>query len=82
MNLPKGIAHYIEHNDHKTIYQPVRAYLYDNKIGEKDMPPSEYEEVIATDELWVVRWYPHTPVGFCIVAASTLEKALEWANKP
>ncbi len=82
MKLPKGIAHSIEHNDHKIAYQPIDEYLYESEIGTEDMPPGELEKIVATDELWVIRWYPDTPNGYCIAAASTLERALEWATEP
>lgn len=82
VKLPRGIAHSIEHNDHKAVYQPIREYLTNNNFDDEDIAPGELEKILATDELWVIRWFPDTPVGHCVAIASTLERALEWANEP
>jgi hypothetical protein len=34
------------------------------------------QRAIATDELWTMQWYPETPVGFCVLHASTLAALL------
>jgi hypothetical protein len=47
-----------------------------------DMTPQDKAEILEKEEIWTVQWYPNTPVGFCIVAAATLERALELANEP
>jgi len=35
--------------------------------------PEERHEAVAKDSVWVLHWYPDTPIGFIRFAASTLE---------
>jgi hypothetical protein len=35
--------------------------------------PEEWSKAVAEDSVWVLQWYPDTPIGSYIVAASTLE---------
>lgn len=79
MEWPPNIGLLVERNPHRLEHSQLRAYLYDCQITEEDIPPGELEKMLATDELWVVRWYPDTPVGFHQVAASTLEAARNFA---
>lgn len=80
MNLPKhdgGLS--IEHNQHKNYYQPIREYITDNDLAEDFESPGAMEDAIRADSLWVMQWYPDTPVGFICVAAATLEDVLRMA---
>ncbi len=78
MKLPPGIAHFISRNDHASCYQSIKDYVQNNDI---DIETNELHKAIETNELWTILWYPHTPVGFFQVAASTLDRALELANE-
>lgn len=82
INLPRHLSMIIEHNDHKSIYQDLRDYLADksNHI-EDDMfrDADERQRCIDHDSLWMVQWYPDTPVGFSRVYASTLQAAMAFA---
>jgi hypothetical protein len=40
----------------------------------------EWHKALAEDSVWILHWYPDTPVGFYRMAASSLE-ALEAAVK-
>lgn len=44
---------------------------------------SEEERLRAIREnsVWIIQWYPHTPVGFYCVGASTFEAAATYALK-
>lgn len=44
-----------------------------------DILPEDKAAILTTGEMWEIRWYPDTPVGYCTVAAATLERALELA---
>jgi hypothetical protein len=44
--------------------------------------PEDRAECLRTDSLWVLQWYPNTPIGFYRVAGPTLERVLELANAP
>nr|DAF93438.1 MAG TPA: hypothetical protein [Myoviridae sp. ctshb19] len=70
----------ITHNDHKdyhrTLAQEIELYGDDN-----NWPSDEAKQrAIDTDEIWVIHWYPDTPIGSYRVAAPTLEEALAFAN--
>lgn len=69
----------IEHNPHKDLYQAIREYIEDNDIAPDFENPEAMEFAINTDSLWIMRWYPDTPVGFCRVAASSLEGVVRLA---
>lgn len=78
MNLPKhACGLYLSHNEHRDYYESATEW-----IGNQDAPFKDDESkarAIATDSVWVLQWYPRTPVGFRIIAAPTLEEALDWA---
>lgn len=80
MNLPKHINLFIEHQPQATNYETVEQWM---EHGDEyaDYPPADRAEMIRTGEVWVIHWYPDTPVGFHAVAAATLERALELANQ-
>ena len=81
MKLPKRKASLIiEHNPHKNYYETVEEHV--NGFC-PDSWASEEERVnsIMGNELWTIQWYPETPVGFCVVHASTLDAALAAANE-
>jgi hypothetical protein len=60
---------YLTHNEHRDVYETVENF-YDE---EDFVSPQEWEKAIAEDNVWVLHWYPNTPVGFTRIAASTLE---------
>lgn len=70
---------HVVHNQHLAYYQTAADYIEDLP---RDLFPDEAERqrAIETGEIWVIQWYPDTPVGFCRVAAATFERALEAAN--
>jgi hypothetical protein len=79
MKLPRHIHLSIEHQPHAVNYQTVEEWLARDFGG--DIAEADRAQMIATGEVWVIQWYPDTPVGFCVVAAATLERALELANE-
>jgi len=82
VKLPKHISLIIEHQPHSALYETVEQWLATNDDRDMaDLEPEDREEILRTGELWVVHWYPDTPVGSCAVAAATLERALELASK-
>jgi len=75
MKFPKheaGLS--LEHNEHKNYYISVEQHITDLDLQDAFLSKEEMQEAIDTDSLWVLHWYPHTPVGFCRIAAPTLEK--------
>lgn len=71
----------IEHNNHLTNYQTIRQLLRDqgDYYDASDFPAGEMDRCIETGSLWTIHWYPDTPVGFCVVHASTLGACLRAA---
>jgi hypothetical protein len=67
---------HIFHNPHKDYYETVEEYFID--YSSKFISPEERELSIQTDELWEIRWYPDTPVGFCYVHAASLMALKEY----
>lgn len=78
MKLPKHVNLTIEHQPHATNYETVDEWLARDE-GYADICSEDRAKIIETGEIWVIHWYPETPVGFCAVAAATLERALELA---
>ena len=82
MIFPKHVTLHITHNQHKSYYLSLADYI--EQDGERfDFKDDDAKaRAIAADELWEIQWYPNTPVGFCCVAAPTLDEALALANQP
>jgi predicted anti-sigma-YlaC factor YlaD len=60
---------HLNHNEHRNYYQTV-AECYD---PEDFVSEDEWLKAIKEDSVWVLQWYPNTPIGFTCIAASTLE---------
>jgi hypothetical protein len=69
----------IEHNPHRDYYESITDYINRDEDRFDWETPEDRQTAIDTDELWIMQWYPNTPVGFNAVAAPTLEKLLAWA---
>jgi hypothetical protein len=81
LTLPAHVALSIEHQPHAAAYQTAAEWLAVT-VGVLDAVSVLMEDrasMLALGEVWVVRWYPDTPVGCCAVAAATLERALALA---
>lgn len=82
MEFPRHINLHIEHQPHATNYETVGDWLaWNNSHKLADISEDDQREILETGEIWTVQWYPDTPVGFCCVAAATLERALELAKE-
>ena len=68
---------YLTHNEHRDIYQPIEEWVRNNLDDDDWVTPEEKALAIAADEVWVLKWYPDTPVGFYRRVGSTLESVLE-----
>jgi hypothetical protein len=68
---------YLTHNEHKNYYETVKEFIVNQDI---ELTEDEYDKCVINDELWVLQWYPDTPIGSYTVAGSTLEYVLEKAN--
>ena len=84
INWPKHEASLtLTHNEHKSYYRTVAESIADEDYGYSDWVSDEQKhKAIATNDCWTLRWYPDTPVGFCILSAADLDALLEAASKP
>jgi len=63
---------YLTHNEHRDMYESIEE-CYD---CHDFVSPEEFKKAIAEDSVWVLQWYPDTPIGSYSILASSLE-ALE-----
>lgn len=71
---------YLTHNEHRDLYEPLERWLAGPDGKSLHWASDEAKQrAIATDECWVLQWYPDTPIGFYCVAAPTLEECLALA---
>lgn len=71
---------HLSHNDHLSNYMTVEENDT-SCVGHYDwVSDEEKQRAYATNEMWVLQWYPDTPVGFCALAASTLHALLKAAE--
>lgn len=81
ITLPKHKASlHLQHNDHKNYYENLENWIRDNDWCDWENDEAK-RRAIETDECWTLQWYPETPVGFCAVAAPSLEECLALANR-
>jgi len=71
---------FLTHNEHKGYYEALAHWADDNL--EEDDWVCEEEKILAlaVDEVWVLQWYPNTPIGFCKLAGYNLSAVLEAAR--
>ena len=60
---------YLSHNEHRDVYEPIEEF-YDAKDF---ISQEEWHKAVKEDSVWVLQWYPNTPIGFNRIAASTLQ---------
>jgi len=80
LNFPKHLNLTIEHNPQKLYYQTVEQYIDDALVCANTLywvPGKSRDIACETNEMWVVQWYPDTPIGFHMVYGHTLEAVLE-----
>lgn len=83
MTFPEHKAgFFLQHNEHKNYYEPLDEWLCkSNHIDERAWVSEEQKQkALTTDSLWVMQWYPETPVGSCILAAADLDALLAAAR--
>ena len=65
---------HLSHNEHLDVYETVEEFYDPGDF----VSEAEWLKAIKEDGVWVLHWYPNTPIGFTRIAASTLD-ALESA---
>lgn len=72
---------HLTHNDHRAGYETIPEYTRNNNLIDDWVSPEEREKAIREDSLWVLHWYPDTPIGSYSVCASSLEAVIAAAGK-
>ena len=71
----------LTHNGHKDYYEAVESYerssFPESPIGW--VSEEQRRKAIEADDVWVLQWYPETPIGFVRLAACDLSALLEAA---
>lgn len=67
---------HLDHNPHKAYYLTVEEH--DRGEGYDWVSEDEKAASYAVNELWVLQWYPDTPVGFSCIAACNLGAILSY----
>ena len=73
---PHKCGLYLEHNAHKDVYYTVEQHYNPDDFVSMD----EWDKAVREDSVWTLQWYPVTPIGFHLIAASSLE-AIQQALK-
>ena len=60
---------HLSHNEHRDVYETVEQFYDPGDFVSEE----EWLKAIKEDSVWVLQWYPNTPIGFNRIAASTLE---------
>lgn len=60
---------HLSHNEHKDVYEIIERYYE----AEDFVSPEEWAKALREDSVWVLHWYPVTPVGFHRICASSLD---------
>lgn len=78
---PHKATLHLDHNQHKAYYDLIEDYIQNEEERFNFRSPEERQACIDTNEIWELQWYPDTPVGFCAIAAPTLEALIEYAKE-
>jgi len=76
--LHKAAMH-LHHNEHLSYYRTVAESIEDGDHGYTSdcwVSEEQKQKAIASNECWVLQWYPETPIGFCLMAAADLDVLL------
>ena len=71
----------LHHNPHLGEYTTVEEYLTRDDYFDFVSDDARARSV-KSGELWVLQWYPYTPVGSCALAGETLQEVLDAARSP
>jgi hypothetical protein len=73
-------ALFLTHNEHKNYYEDAAKWIEEQGDLFDWQSDGHKRRAIETDSVWVLQWYPNTPVGFNAIAAPTLDELLAFAN--
>lgn len=80
--FPPHHAVTVEHNPQFVGYSTVATYLKDHNDCPPDfMDDADRARCVESNDMWVMTWYPLTPVGSYQIAASSFEKLCEFSSR-
>lgn len=67
-------------DEHKSSYQTAKEAIDGREYfsPEDFVSPEEMQRAIEDNSIWSLQWYPHTPVGFCVMHASSFQAILDY----
>ena len=71
-------------NDDSTNYRSAQEAIENDEAREENVrwhsfrSPEERQECIDTNSIWVLHWYPDTPIGSYTLSAPTLLKLFDY----
>ncbi len=65
--------------DHASNYMTASDWIDENPDWYRDDDPAEVQRMRDTNTIWRLQVYPHTPVGFNVWNAATLDAAIDAA---
>jgi hypothetical protein len=71
---------YLTHNEHRDYYEKLEDFIKERDYLEDFVSVEQYEKALKEDSLWVLQWYPNTPVGFQVKCACDLNELLRESN--
>ena len=70
---------FLNHNEHRDYYEKLEDFIQELDLIEDFVSNEQHEKALKEDSLWVLQWYPRTPVGFQRMCACDLEVLLQAA---
>lgn len=71
---------YLKHNEHLDCYESLEEWMSYMDIVEGELSEEDRAICIATNECWMLQWYPDNPVASFTVYGPTLERVIELAK--
>jgi hypothetical protein len=89
--LPKclldAVSFSINYNNCQTCYRTAKEEIeLSDSMGEDGcyydfIDDEDKQSCIDKNIMWVISWYPNSPVGHCSVAGSSLQKVLDYLKE-
>jgi hypothetical protein len=81
--FPDCIHLSISFNEHAVYYQSVQQWMDDEHGGQRCNWESDEEKkrAIENDSVWTCQWYPITPIGFYVAAASSYQSLMAFVAR-
>ncbi len=65
---------FLTHNEHRGYYETAAEFIENRELADDFESPEAMQKAIDDDSIWILQWYPDTPIGSHRIAASSLEE--------